>query len=255
MEYPFPKNPPHAPTEFNPVGQYLTQFDLPDDWQARETLIHFEGVDSAFYVWVNGHAVGYSQDSRTSAEFVITPFLQAGQSNLLAVEVFRWNVGSYLESQDMWRLSGIYRDVYLWSTDHLHIRDFEVKTTLDSEYKDAVLGVELELSATSVFKTDLPVSVEIRLLDAEGEDVFGPIVQREIKMTAEEAGFLSFSVPISSPRKWSAQEPYLYKMILTLFAGDSMVEVIPQNVGFRTSEIKEVRNMTEIKRSICHIYL
>ena len=113
ITYPFPKNPPHAPHENNPVGSYRRHFRVPADWQGKRVLVHFDGVDSAFYVWVNGRQVGYSEDSRTASEFDITEYLNKDGENLIAVEVYRWSDGSYLEDQDFWRLSGIYRDVYL----------------------------------------------------------------------------------------------------------------------------------------------
>ena len=140
--YPFayePKN-PRAQRNDNPVGSYRTTFDVPPEWTGRRVLLHFAGVDSAFYVWVNGRRVGYSEDSRTPAEFDITSHLQAGP-NVLAVEVYRWSDGSYLEDQDMFRLSGIFRDVYLWSTASRHIRDFEVRTDFDAARRDATMKV------------------------------------------------------------------------------------------------------------------
>ena len=131
--YPFPQDASKAPAppyEFNPVGSYRMHFTVPPSWKGRQILLHFDGVDSAFYAWVNGHKLGYSEDSRTPAEFDITPHLKPG-SNLLAVEVYRFGDGAYLEDQDMWRMSGIFRDVYLWAAPEQHLRDFEVKTNLD----------------------------------------------------------------------------------------------------------------------------
>ena len=142
--YPFPQDASKAPAppyEFNPVGSYRMHFTVPPAWKGRRILLHFDGVDSAFYAWVNGHKIGYSEDSRTPAEFDITPHLKAG-SNLLAVEVYRFGDGAYLEDQDMWRMSGIFRDVYLWATPEQHLRDFEVKTNLDDQYRDAITGGE-----------------------------------------------------------------------------------------------------------------
>ena len=220
--YPFKKDPPHAPTEWNPVGSYRREFTVSKDWNGRETYIVFEGVESAFYLWVNGEKVGYSQGSRTPAEFNITPYLKPGK-NMLAVEVYRWSDGSYLEDQDFWRLSGIYREVYLWSTAQSHIRDFTVVTELDDQYKDAVLKVDVDISN--------PVgSVELQLLNAEGESLF-------VKQLKD-----GFAVPVSNPRKWNAEDPYLYTVLLTLKdASGKTIEVIPQRVGFRAVEIKNSR--------------
>lgn len=122
------------------MGSYRTRFTIPPAWKGRQVLLHFDGVDSAFYVWVNGEKLGYSEDSRTPAEFNITAHLKPGV-NLLAVEVYRFGDGAFLEDQDMWRMSGIYRDVYLWSTPDTHLRDFEVRTDLDAAYRDATLRV------------------------------------------------------------------------------------------------------------------
>ncbi|TFG49089.1 MAG: beta-galactosidase, partial [Candidatus Brocadiia bacterium] len=151
---PFQSDPPRVtstpPENFtnyknrNPVGSYRRDFVLPNEWSDREVFIHFDGVDSAFYIWVNGQKVGYSQESRTPAEFNITKYLKKGK-NILAAEVYRWCDGSYMEDQDFWRLSGIYRDVYLFATPSIHIRDFFVKTDLDENCKDAILTIDAEL--------------------------------------------------------------------------------------------------------------
>jgi len=140
VRYPFPPNPPHIPHDYNPVGSYRRQFTMPKDWKDRRIFVHFDGVKSAFYLWINGMKVGYSQDSMTPAEFDITKYLKSGK-NTIAVEVYRWSDGSYLEDQDMWRLSGIYRNVYLFATPQVHIRDFFVQTDLDDSYTDATLMI------------------------------------------------------------------------------------------------------------------
>jgi len=142
-KYPFSPeepNPPYIPHDNNPVGSYRTEFTIPGDWKGREVFLHFDGVKSAFYLWLNGEKVGYSQGSMTPAEFNITRYLRKGK-NILAAEVYRWSDGSYLEDQDMWRLSGIYRDVYLFSTPTVHISDFFVRTDLDEQYKDATIMI------------------------------------------------------------------------------------------------------------------
>ena len=150
ITYPFQKDPPKVmgtpPDDYtnfkarNPVGSYKTTFTIPPNWKGREVFINFDGVDSAFYLWVNGKKVGYSQDSRTPAEFKITEYLKDGK-NSLAAEVYRYSDGSYLEDQDFWRLSGIFRDVYVFSTPKLHIRDYFAKPQLDKNYQDGILTV------------------------------------------------------------------------------------------------------------------
>ena len=223
IPYPFPKNPPHAPTKWNPVGSYRRTFTVPNDWKGRRIHIVFDGVDSAFYLWVNGKKVGYSQGSRTPAEFDITPYLKPGE-NVLAAEVYRWCDGSYLEDQDFWRLSGIYRDVYLWSLAKPHIRDFTVVTDLDENYANAVLRVETEIENPE------GTSVELQLRDASGKVLFTRVSDGK------------FAVPVSNPRKWNPEDPYLYTALLTLRDSDGKsVEVIPQRVGFRKVEIKNGR--------------
>jgi len=127
-------NPPNVPQDYNPVGSYRKIFNIPSDWLSQKVFIHFGAVKSAFYIWVNGQRVGYSQGSKTPAEFDITPYTRAGE-NLVAIEVYRWSDGTYLECQDFWRISGIERDVYVYSTPKVHIRDYFVKTNLRDNYK------------------------------------------------------------------------------------------------------------------------
>ena len=172
--YPFAYDPrsPRAQRNDNPVGSYRTTFDVPSSWAGRQTLLHFAGVDSAFYVWVNGRRVGYSEDSRTPAEFDVTPFVQAGR-NVLAVEVYRWSDGSYLEDQDMFRLSGIFRDVFLWSTAPTHIRDFEIRTTFDTARRNAALAVTA--SVTNAGAASAGASVTVQLFDADGREAAKPV--------------------------------------------------------------------------------
>ena len=223
--YPFRKDPPNAPTDWNPVGSYRREFTVPTDWNGRETYMVFDGVESAFYLWVNGEKVGYSQGSRTPAEFNITQYIKSGK-NVLAVEVYRWSDGSYLEDQDFWRLSGIYREVYLWSTAKAHIRDFTVVTKLDENYCDATLDIHFERTGKSAGS-----SIEVELFDPSGKSLF-----------VETANGSHFSRHIKSPAKWSAETPALYTALLTLKdATGKTIEVIPQRVGFRTVEIKNHR--------------
>ncbi|MGA2264507.1 MAG: sugar-binding domain-containing protein, partial [Acidobacteriota bacterium] len=127
--------------ERNPVGSYRRDFDVPTNWNGRRIFLTFDGVDSAFFLWVNGQQVGFSVNSRNAAEFDITPYVKPGQRNMIAAEVYRYSAGTYLEDQDMWRLSGIFRNVTLWSAPQVHIRDFFIKTSLDSQYRDATLLV------------------------------------------------------------------------------------------------------------------
>mgnify|MGYP001028987009 CR=1 FL=1 len=168
--YPFsPDICPQVPHDDNPTGSYRTEFTLPAEWDGRQVFLVFDGVDSAFYLWINGEMVGYSQDSRLPAEFNITRYVRPGQ-NSLAVQVYRWSDGTYLEDQDMWWLSGIYRDVYLFSTPAVHIRDFGVRTEFDQAYRDATLHVQVNLKNYG----EMPVqgyAVTAELLDADGVEI------------------------------------------------------------------------------------
>jgi beta-galactosidase len=146
--YPWPQDPhgpPTPPYNFNPVGSYRVQFTLAAGWTGRQVYLHFAGVDSAFYAWLNGVKLGYHEDSRTPAEFNITRNVKSGE-NLLAVEVYRFGDGAFLEDQDMWRMSGIFCYVYLWSTGPQHVRDFEVRTDLDQEYRNATASLNEKMA-------------------------------------------------------------------------------------------------------------
>src|ERR1039457_4969917 len=163
-------NPPLVPEDDpnNTVNSYRRKFTVPGDWAGRHVFLTFDGVNSFFYLWINGQKVGFGKDSRTPVEFDITQYLGPGE-NLLAVENFRWCDGSYLEDQDMWRLSGIFRDVYLWSPPNVRVRDLEVKTDLDAQYRDATLGLMLTLENAE--SQSAIVSIEGALLDAAGKSV------------------------------------------------------------------------------------
>jgi beta-galactosidase len=236
--YPFPQDrtkAPAPPYEFNPVGSYRRQFTIPPSWKGRPVLLHFDGVDSAFYAWVNGHKLGYSEDSRTPAEFNLTPYLKPG-ANLLAVEVYRFGDGAYLEDQDMWRMSGIFRDVYLWSPAPQHLRDFEIHTNLDDEYRDATLAVKGWLANAS----DRPAKVTFTaaLFDAAGA-AYGKPATTAVEIPANGEATAELAIPSAAPRKWSAEDPYLYRLLITVKdPAGRILEVIPQNVGFRRVEIK-----------------
>ena len=246
-------NPPVIPADFNPVSAYRRAFTVPAAWQGREVFLTFDGVNSFFYLWLNGQKLGFSKDSRTPATFRVTPWLKAGE-NLLAVEVFRWNDGSYLEDQDFWRLSGLFRDVYLWSAPPLHIRDFEVRTILDAGYRDADLVVRAAVQDAGGRPMD--GSLEAALFDPAGHEVFRAPVPKggmgllthgqdkntglETRATPREGGEdFVLRQHIAGPLKWSAEMPHLYTFALTLRdAAGKIQEVIPWRVGFRSVETK-----------------
>lgn len=238
VTYPFDKNPPFiAGHNGNPVGSYRRTFTVPAEWskQGRRILLHFDGVESAFYVWVNGKEVGYSEDSRTPAVFDITDKVRDG-GNLLAVQVFRWSDGSYLEDQDFWRMSGIFRDVYLEGIPEFRIQDFEVKTEFDNTLTDAQLAVDLLLQNSKKDAADGKVTA--KLFDAAGKEVGS--ADAVAKVAADGEGKLTLALDVSQPKKWSAEEPNLYRLLVTLSDDKGkVVEVVPVNVGFRKVEIKD----------------
>ena len=224
VTYPFPKNPPFIPHDDNPVGSYRRTFDVPKDWEGQEIFVTFDGVNSAYYVWVNGQKIGYSQDSRSSEDYNITQFIKPGK-NTIAVEVYRWCDGSYLEDQDFWRMSGIFRDVYVSTRKKEHIRNLHIDTKLDAGYHDA--NLEINLEPKNVPATH---SIDLVLYDAEGKAVANQTVSTQSP---------KFSMALKNPRKWNAEDPYLYTALLTLKdKNGNTIESIPQKVGFRKIEIK-----------------
>ncbi len=246
VTYPFKVDPPRVmgepPKDFtnfddrNPVGSYLRTFTLPADWNGKPVFVQFEGVDSAFYLWVNGEKVGYSQDSRTPAVFNITKYLRAGE-NTLAVEVYRYCDGSYLEDQDFWRLSGIFRDVNLYTTGTTHMRDVAVHPQLDSDYKDGRLVADVELVnfAGTVWDVDL----HLKLYDPDGNEV-ASTTKRHIQVDADPVIVRTEPLYIESPKKWSAETPNLYRASVELTGRQG--ETLEANsfpVGFRTVEIED----------------
>jgi len=245
VRYPFPPNPPHIPHDYNPVGSYRRQFTMPKDWKDRRIFVHFDGVKSAFYLWINGMKVGYSQDSMTPAEFDITKYLKSGK-NTIAVEVYRWSDGSYLEDQDMWRLSGIYRNVYLFATPQVHIRDFFVQTDLDDSYTDATLMIRPRITNY----TDQNIegwTIEAQLYDPNKEPVLTEPLTRSVSSIINEqypqrdnVKFALLEQKISNPKKWSDEFPNLYTLVLSLNdAEGKTIEAESCRVGFRKVEIKE----------------
>ena len=240
INYPFDKNPPKiAGINGNPVGSYIRTFTIPENWDGRETFIHFDGVSSAFYIWINGQKVGYSQGSRTPAEFNLTNYLKVGE-NLIAVQVFRWCDGSYLEDQDGWRLSGIFRDVYLYSTPKTQIQDFFVTTDLDENYNNAVISAQISLKNyhKKSFKNGL---LEFKLMNLDGQEVEidGKLSQAILALKPGESTEVIFSGNVSSPLKWTHETPNLYKVAISLKnSKGEITEVVACNTGFREIEIK-----------------
>ncbi len=234
IKYPFPKNPPYIDNKHNPVGSYKRTFNLPLDWEGRRVYLHFAAGTSAMYIWVNGEKVGYSQVTKSPAEFDITKYVQKGE-NSLAVEVYRWSDGSYIEDQDFWRLSGIERDVYLYSTDQIRINDYFVKAGLDSKYKNGTFDLEVELK--NYLNSSKTGSVTATLLNEAGKTVFSK--KQNYSAKAESETKVTIKTSIRSPKKWSAETPNLYTLVLThTDTKGEIVETTSSRIGFRTVEIK-----------------
>lgn len=224
-------------TERNPVGSYRREFTVPAGWNGRRVFLSFDGVDSAFFLWINGRKVGYSVNSRNVAEFDVSPYLKRG-ANVLAVEVYRYCAGSYLEDMDMWRLSGIFRNVTLWSAPVVHVRDFRVTTDLDEQYRNATLRVAAKVrnyGAQSVPARVLAVS----LYDPAGKAVTGARAQIAVPaLAAGEEREVSVRIPVANPAKWTAETPTLYSTVLSLANGANAPELLSHRVGFREIEVK-----------------
>lgn len=226
--------------ERNPVGSYRREFELPANWSGRRMFLTFDGVDSAFFVWVNGEKVGYSVNSRNPAEFDVTKYLKPGK-NMVAVEVYRYSSGTYLEDQDMWRLSGIFRNVTLWSAPQVHVRDFFVKTDLDAQYKDATV----EVTATVKNYAAEP-AVEhlfaVRLFDRTGKQIEGAGTTRLKKFSPGEEQTVTVKFAVPKPAHWTAETPNLYTAVLSLGPGNQKnpepAETLSCRVGFRKIECK-----------------
>ncbi|KQY91707.1 beta-galactosidase [Paenibacillus sp. Root52] len=230
---------PFAPTTYNPVGSYIRTFSVPADWKDRPVLLHFAGVESAFYVWVNGELVGYSEDTFTPSEFDISAYLHDGE-NTLAVEVYRWCDASWLEDQDFWRMSGIFRDVYLYSPSPVQIADFFVQTNLDAAYQDAELQIDVKLFNHNASVTD-GMSVQAQLYDAQQQAVLDQPIQAAVSFVNDNNELsIHLSAEVTNPLKWSAEFPNLYTLVLSIQAGHGeTVEAVRSRVGFRTFELKD----------------
>ncbi len=231
--YGFPINPPHINKEDSPTGAYRTTFDIPDNWDGRKVFLHFEGGTNSMYVWINGQKVGYTENAKSPAEFDISKYLRKGK-NTLACQVQKFSDGSYLEDQDMWRLGGINRNVYLYSTAETRILDFFAHPNLDKNYKNGELTVDVTLK--NYTDAARPQQVELAVIDAAGKKVFAK--SQKIVIAANETSNLTFSGKISNPSKWTAETPNLYTMLITLKdEKGNVVESTSHKIGFRKVEI------------------
>lgn len=228
--YPFPANPPYVPQEYNPVGSYVTTFTVPEHFKGKDVLLHFGGVESAYYCWVNGRFVGYSEDSRLPSEYLINKYLKPGE-NRLAVEVYRYSDGSYLEGQDYWKYSGIERNVMLIARPKSRIKDFEIRADLENQYKDGTLDIDFTMDSRSLAKG---TSVGVKVLDGTKELASGRLTVRHAADT-----LLSFSEIFPDVKRWTAETPNLYTLVVnTLDSKGKVTESFTQRFGFRKVEIK-----------------
>ncbi len=248
--YPFKNDPPHVTgepphdyttyEERDAVGSYRRDFEVPSEWASRRVFITFDGVDSNLLLWVNGERVGYSTNSRAPAEFDLTRYLKPGK-NVLAAEVYRTCTGSYLEDQDMWRMSGIFRNVTLWSAPGLHVRDFSVQPDLDAQYRDGTLHVVAKIKNYGAQPAPAQV-LNYQLYDLAGQVVAGGVASAPVPALAPgEEKTVSLQATVTNPQKWSAEFPALYTSVLMLAgqAGGPSPEILSCRTGFRKIEIKD----------------
>ena len=226
VPYPFEIDEPNVPTEENPVGSYRRNFNVPEGWAGDEIFLEFGAVSSAFYVWINGEYVGYSEGSKTPSEFNITNVVNSGE-NTVAVEVYRWSTGSYLEDQDFWSLSGIQRDVRMYARPSVRVRDFFVHADLQNDYRDGLLTLEIEFANEGDEPVEQTVTVEVR----DGSKVLQSL--EKWTLVSPGASMAEFTMQFEDVRTWSAETPNLYTLLINVAGAEAIV----QPIGFRSSEI------------------
>ncbi|OFX61747.1 MAG: hypothetical protein A2066_19120 [Bacteroidetes bacterium GWB2_41_8] len=234
---PFKSDPPKIPRDYNPVGSYRKTFTVPANFKDKQLFLHFEGVASAYFLWVNGQEVGYNQGANEPAEFDVTKLVKPGK-NTVSVMVFQYSDGIYNEDQDMWRLGGIFRSVYLMATPKVHIRDYYVVTDLDEKYEDATLKVEAEIQNYS----SAPIQnyqVKVSLFDAQNRMVLENLTSEKISLGAGEKKTIRLNAPVKSPLKWSDEKPNLYHIGFELVdTSGKTTEALANRIGFKEVEVR-----------------
>lgn len=227
MRYMFPANPPFIPHDINNVGSYKRNFEIPEEWDGKDISLHFAGVSGAMYVWINGEFVGYNEGSKTAAEFDVTKLAQVGK-NTIAIQVLRWSDASYMEDQDFWRLSGIERDVYLYASNKITLKDFKVTADLTENYTDGLLNVDVAIRNNE--NTSILHDLKIELRDGD------EIIYSETKSLQLETGSTStnFNKIIPQVKSWNAEQPHLYSLIISINGESTAVKV-----GFRNVKINK----------------
>lgn len=229
-----PKTPGKVPHDYNPVGSYKRTFSIDKSWNDKEVFLHIGAMKSGGFVWINGNYVGYSQGSKLPAEFNISKYLHKGK-NTIAIQIYRWTDGSYLECQDFWRISGIERDVYLYAQPKTRIKDLEISSLLDKTYKNGVLDIDVEFQNHNNDDKELTVIYKLinntnKLIDTQNKTVTIP--KNSLKT-------INFTKTINSIQSWSAEHPNLYKLIVTVKENGKILETTSNDIGFRTVEIKK----------------
>lgn len=241
----FPANPPYTPEKYNPVGSYVLDFEVPVEWIGRNVYINFGALKSAFYLWINGEFVGYSEDSKTPAEFDITPYINKRGSNRLAVEAYRFCDGSYLEDQDYWRISGITRDVFIYSKPKLNVADFFANAGLDENYKNGTLNLSVDLNFIPKY---IPsnFSIEIEITNDKNNNIeFNKLYVKELTKkdlkNSKDSNIYTYllEVPeLEGINSWSAEKPNLYNLIIRIKdKNGKIIESVGSKIGFRTTEV------------------
>ncbi len=234
-----PRNPqPPLLPDATPVGIYRRDFEVPANWDGRDIYLTISGAKSGTYIYINGEEVGYNEDSKTPADYQINKYIQPGK-NTLIVKIYRWSTGSYLECQDFWRMSGIERDVYLWSQPKIAVQDYRIVSTLDDSYKNGIFRLAVDIKNHS--EKSKNVAVEYELIDAAGKTV--QTTSNNLWVSPNEISTVSFDKTFNNVKTWSAEHPNLYKLLMTVKVDGKIEEVIPQSIGFRRMEIKQIKQL------------
>ena len=232
--WPYKPQPPMLPDAI-PVGVYNRKFSVPDDWSGRDIYLQLAGAKSGCYVYVNGKEVGYNEDSKNPADYLLNDYLQSGE-NTLTLKIYRYSTGSFMECQDFWRLSGIERDVFIYSQPKAAVNDFRVTSTLDDTYKNGIFRLSVDLKNHNEATADLTVSYE--LVAGNGNTV--ATEEKSVQVSSKELNTISFETEIPDVKTWTSEHPNLYKMFITVKENGTVSEVVPYDVGFRRIEIKEI---------------
>lgn len=237
VQSPIPNTPPYVPQDDNPTGLYRREFDLPQDWSGRRVILYFGGVESAFYVWVNGQKIGFSKDSRLPAEFDVTEYVHPGK-NVITTQVIRWSDGTYLEDQDHWYFAGMYRSVMIYSLPQIFIADVFAKPELDLENHQGIFSVDIRLGG-DVYNAN-GYRVEVQLFDADFTPVFPGYLSKTFLFDINDPDIVTFSQHVEKPSQWSHETPYLYTMVVALRnAEGEAVQYYAHRIGFRKIEIRD----------------